>query len=79
MSNISEIDTNFRIETELKIDNIKFYNALNEPFSLFGVQYENGLYRRMPEDVARQVNDGVYNLHIHTAGGRIKFVTDSNK
>ncbi|MBR3975940.1 MAG: hypothetical protein IKJ88_08775 [Clostridia bacterium] len=78
MSNISEIDTNFKLETLLDIDNIKFYNILNEPFSLFGVKYENGLYRRLPEAVAKQVNDGVYNLHIHTAGGRIKFVTDSS-
>ena len=70
MSNISEIDTNFKLETSLDIDNIKFYNILNEPFSLFGVKYENGLCRRLPESIAKQVNDGVYNLHIHTAGGQ---------
>ena len=78
MSNIFEIDTNFKVETSLNIDSIKFYNILNEPFSLFGVKYENGLQRRLPESVAKKVNDGVYNLHIHTAGGRIKFVTDSS-
>ena len=44
---------------------------------VYGVFKENGKYRRMPEGVAKSVSEGVYALHSNTAGGRVKFVTDS--
>ena len=75
---ISQIDRNFSIQTSLNIDNIRFYNIQEAPFFVYGVFFENGKYRRLPEQVAKAVSDGVYNLHIHTAGGRIKFITDSS-
>lgn len=31
----------------------------------------------MPESVAKNVSEGVYTLHSNTAGGRVRFVTDS--
>ena len=77
MRNISQIDRNFEVKTKLKLDNAVFYDALEEPFSLYGVFYENGMYRRMPEEVAKSVSPGVESLHMHTAGGRLKFVTNS--
>lgn len=75
--NISQIDRNFAVQTSLNIDNIKFYNIQEEPFSVYGVFFENSQYRRMPEQVAKAVSEGVYRLHTHTAGGRVRFVTDS--
>ena len=77
MPDISDIDKNFQIQTSLSENNLKFLNANDERFSVYGVFYENGCYRRMPETVAKSVSDGVYALHSHTAGGRIKFITDS--
>ena len=74
---ISKIDKNFEIKTRISKENIRFYNVENEPFSLYGVFKENGKFRRMPEDVAKKVSEGVYGLHIHTAGGRVRFSTDS--
>lgn len=78
MSNISEIDKNFKIETKIGKKDIKFYSADSTPFKVHGVFKENGLYRRMPEDVAKKVSDGVYWLHTNTAGGRVRFTTDSS-
>ncbi len=78
MRNISQIDRNFAVQTNLKLDNVTFYDALEAPFSLYGVFYENGQYRRLPEQVAKSVSQGVYDLHTHTAGGRVKFITDSS-
>ena len=78
MSDISKIDRNFAVETSLNIDHIKFYDILEAPFSLYGVFYENGLYRRLPEKIACSVSEGVRALHENTAGGRVKFVTDSS-
>ena len=56
---------------------IKFYSIDHAPFKIYGVFKDNGKYRRMPEDVAQSVSEGVYTLHTHTAGGRVRFVTDS--
>lgn len=78
MSDITKIDKNFKIETKLNKADIKFYNVLEEPFKIYGVFYENGKFRRLPEEVAKTVNDGVYGLHAHTAGGRVRFKTDSS-
>lgn len=77
MSNISKIDKNFAVETKLEREGVKFYNIDEAPFKIYGVFRENGMYRRMPEAVAKSVSEGVYGLHWHTAGGRIRFVTDS--
>ena len=67
MFNISKIDSNFAIQTELELDHVKFYDIQQEPFTIYGVFHENGLYRRMPEAVAKTVNPGVERLHQHTA------------
>ena len=77
MSNISLIDSNFKVESQIKESDIRFYNVLNAPFHIYGVSYENGKFRRLPEKVAKTVSDGVFSLHTHTAGGRVRFKTDS--
>ena len=77
MKNISEIDKNFKVETKLDIPDVKFYDVKNEPFSVHGVFYEDGKFRRLPESVAKTVNEGVWSLHANTAGGRVRFKTNS--
>lgn len=77
MKDFSEIDKNFTIEKTIDNSKIRFYNALCYPFEINGVFYDNGKFRRMPEDVAKSVSDGVYALHANTAGGRIRFRTSS--
>lgn len=74
---ISKIDKNFQVESKLNKKDIAFYNARFDPFTVYGVFYKNGKFRRMNEDVAKSVSDGVYWLHSNTAGGRVKFKTDS--
>ena len=76
MADITKIDKNFEVKT-IQMDDIKFYNAEDKIFNTYGVFKENGKYRRMPEDVAKKVNPGVYELHTNTAGGRVRFMTDS--
>lgn len=77
MKNIQDIDKNFKVETKINKPDIEFYSIDSEPFKLYGVFYENGKYRRLPESVAREVSEGVYYLHANTAGGRVRFKTDS--
>ena len=78
MFDISKIDDNFTIETKIDKKDIEFYKIDEAPFKVYGVFKENGKYRRMPECVAKSVSEGVYALHSNTAGGRVRFVTDSN-
>ena len=77
MKGIQEIDKNFKVETSIQKNDIEFYSIDNAPFEINGVFYENGKYRRLPEDVAKRVSEGVYRLHTNTAGGRVRFKTDS--
>ena len=74
---ISEIDKNFKIETKIQKPQIAFFDAKSSPIEIDGVFYENGAFRRMPEKIAKSVSEGVYWLHSNTAGGRIRFRTDS--
>ena len=77
MTSIEKVDKNFKVETNIQKDDIKFYNPEEKPFKIYGVFKENGCFRRMPESVAKNVSEGVFYHHINTAGGRIKFKTDS--
>lgn len=78
MKNIADIDTNFAISTTIKKDDIIFYDIDEQPFMIHGIFRENGKYRRMPENIAKKISDGVYALHTNTAGGRVRFLTDSS-
>lgn len=71
------IDPNLVVPTKIETQDIKFYNVLEEPFAVYGVYYEDGKFRRIPEAVAETVNIGVWRLHANTAGGRVRFRTDS--
>ncbi len=77
MSAIEKIDKNFIIKTNIDKDDIVFYDIKNEPFGLYGVFWADGKYRRMPETVAKSVSSEIHRLHTRTAGGRVRFVTDS--
>ncbi len=74
---ISKIDKNFKVETKIEREGLKFYDIDEAPFKIHGVYREGDHYVRLPEDVAKSVSDGVFELHTHTAGGRVRFVTDS--
>lgn len=77
MFDVSKVDKNFIVETKIEKHDIRFYDIDGAPFKIYGVFRENGKYRRIPENIAKSVSEGVYNLHTNTAGGRIRFITDS--
>lgn len=77
MPDISKIDANLKVESNIDESDIRFYDINRTPFKIHGVFYENGKFRRIPEDVAKCVSVGVYALHANTAGGRVRFKTDS--
>ena len=78
MPNISEIDKNFAVESKIEKENICWIDSKNEQFTVKGVFYENGGYKRMPCETAKTVSEGVEYLNKHTSGGRLLFETDSS-
>jgi len=77
MKSIGEIDKNLKVETEIVKDGMAFYDIDKVPFKVYGLLRENGRYKRMKEADAKAVSDGVYGGHASTAGGRVRFRTDS--
>ncbi len=77
MKRIYEIDPNFKVKTNDAPENAVFYDPRKAPFQICGVFYDNGRFRRLPEAVAKSVSEGVYYQHANTAGGRVRFRTDS--
>ena len=61
--------------------NIKWHSVREEPFTIYGLYCpkETGLFRRLPEDVARKTSENVWMLSTNTSGGRIRFQTDSKE
>lgn len=77
MKSIADIDENFKVETNIEREGLKFFNPEKAPFKIHGVFREGDCLRRMPGEIAKKVSEGVFYLHFHTAGGRVRFATDS--
>ena len=74
---IEEIDSNFQLETQIKREGLRFLNVTEKPFTVHGLIRISDRWVRMPLDIAEKVNPGVYQLAKNTAGGRVRFTTDS--
>lgn len=77
MLDISEIDKNFKVGSTIDKEGIKFYNAQSEPFCIYGLMYSDGAFHRIPTSLAKSVSERVERLNYDTAGGRVRFKTDS--
>ena len=68
------------IRTEINEPDLVFHDVKGEPFKVYGLyDYKNQqVFKRLPDDVAESSNnDGVKKLYLNTAGGRVRFATDS--
>lgn len=76
---LGEIDKNLQVESTLNIKGLKYRNALEAPFGIYGFCHprETGQYVRLPRETAARISPGVESLSMHTSGGRIRFRTDS--
>ena len=76
---INKIDKNFA-PSEIDADGVEFYNVRQEPFSIYGLYDANHSipFKRLPDEIGQNVNEGVKRLYLHTAGGRVRFSTDSS-
>lgn len=74
----TEIDKNFTLK-KVKETDIKWYDAKDGDFSVFGVFYdtEDKAFRRVPKRVAEKVSFAFEFLSTNTSGGTLRFQTDS--
>lgn len=64
---------------EVNSPEIVFYNVKNRPFELYGLYNAatEPKFCRMPGEIASVISEGVKHLAFETAGGRVRFSTDS--
>ena len=76
---ITQIDENFKSEMIGDYSNLDVYSVLDPAFDLYGVSYDydNKCFVRAPYDVAKSIAYGVEVLNTNTAGGRVRFSTNS--
>jgi hypothetical protein len=74
----SKVDVNMKISDRVKED-LKWYSPLCNPFEILGFQWinEENIYRRLPLKPKYKISDGVDAGANCTAGGQIRFKTDS--
>lgn len=76
MKDITKIDSNFEIKTAA---GGTFHSVDLPPFRIYGIQKDDEGYFRMPPEIASNTSEGVSWLNRHTAGGLVKFRTNSPK
>ncbi len=77
---IAGIDKNLAIQDTVDCSGAVFYNVRKTPFSIYGLYrpQDEGAFCRLPEEVAQRTSTGVTELYQNTAGGRVRFSTDSS-
>lgn len=73
---IRKIDKNME-QVVTTSDGMKFYALPCEPFKVYGVNHDERGFYRLGDEFAASVSEGVKFLARNTAGGRIRFKTDS--
>ena len=78
---IEEIDKNMATALKINKEGLSFFNMDDEPFVICGglKRGEDGRLYRLPKDVAESTSPGVLGLCTNTAGGRVRFKTDSKR
>lgn len=76
---IQDVDKRLSVKSVAENAKIRYYDVPNEKFSLYGVYYDTEASRfvRMDNETATSVSEGVKFLNAHTAGGRLRFSTNS--
>lgn len=73
-------DPNLRVVAAINKPDVKLCDVRKPPFSLYGFYrpLEEPQFKRLPDEIAKATNEGVAQLYLDTAGGRVRFSTDSD-
>ncbi len=72
-------DENLKVNISIGEPDVCFYDVRKPPFEVYGLyDYKNqSEFRRMPKEASLRVHDFIEQLAKNTAGGHIRFCTDS--
>ena len=76
---LEKFDKNLKVSANIDATDIAFYNVRQKPFKIYGLYKpeSEGVFRRLPKEVSVATSEGVDWLATNTAGGRLRFKTDS--
>ena len=77
MESYLNIDKNMIVNTTIGDTEVVWMDVKKAPFSLHGFSDVTPFYRRVPADVAEATSEGVAALCKESAGGRVRFSTNS--
>ncbi len=75
-----KLDPNMSLK-KADADGIVWFDPIEEPFGLVGFEWikQDSVYRRLPVHPDWEIREAVTQLANHTAGGQIRFKTNSKK
>ena len=74
---VKQFDPNMILNQNIQRSGIRFYNADEPCFKIYGVWRDGDRYYRMSQSAADLVSEGISSSADTTAGGRVRFATDS--
>ncbi len=76
---IAKLDKNLAVSAGERENGMVYHNVLDAPFDLYGffTPQKTREFLRMPKGIANTVSEAVAALSRRTAGGRVRFCTDS--
>ena len=78
MNDIAKIDKNFEVKESFDDnDTLDLYSIPNDKTALYGIFYEEERFVRVPKEIALKNSDALSRLYGKTAGGRLRFSTNS--
>ena len=77
--NIESVDKNLAVSSKIDAPDVELHDVRKAPFQIYGLYnpLTEPVFKRLPTEVAEKTSNGVLSLHTHTAGGRVRFSTDS--
>lgn len=82
----SQVSTSLKLDQNMALkkadaDGIIWFDAREEPFSLVGFEWikQDSIFRRLPVHPDWEIPEAVDQLANHTAGGQVRFTTDSKR
>ena len=86
LSGNSQVSTALKLDSNMALkkadaNGIVWYNPQKNPFQLIGFEWikQENIYRRLPAHPQWELSKGVEGLANHTAGGEVRFKTDSKR
>ena len=72
-------DQNLQVTASIGDVEVTLYSVRQKPFSIYGLYRptEEPTFKRMPDEVTQAVSESLFSLGRSSAGGRVRFCTDS--